>query len=220
MLYYLYRQQGHVGSETLCQQNPPVLYWRCRLTQVDVYNDYRTAVVVLFVHLCILLPHSLSVKQTVWRFACCGRSSRMQKIAEYEPYVYATYCYCGYWGTTAGKSTGFVLHFKFDSTGVFHLQAHVCRCFFLNLLFYAILCFPQLLVFSESLADISACVNALNLNELSERYCEQNCDYVRRTLHVLIVNDVIHMIMKFNLHFYTYPTILWPLLKQYDNWCK
>jgi len=27
-------QQGHAGSKILHQQNPPVLNWRCRLTQV------------------------------------------------------------------------------------------------------------------------------------------------------------------------------------------
>jgi len=31
------RQQGHAGSETLHQQNPPFLNWRCRLMQVDLY---------------------------------------------------------------------------------------------------------------------------------------------------------------------------------------
>jgi len=31
-------QQWHVGSKTLHQQKPPVLNWRCRLTQVDMYN--------------------------------------------------------------------------------------------------------------------------------------------------------------------------------------
>jgi len=30
------RQQGHVGSKTLHQQNPPVLNCRCWLTQVDL----------------------------------------------------------------------------------------------------------------------------------------------------------------------------------------
>jgi len=28
-------QQGHAGSKTFHQQNPPVLNWRCWLTQVD-----------------------------------------------------------------------------------------------------------------------------------------------------------------------------------------
>ena len=31
------------------QQHPPVLYWRCRLTQVDLYNGHKIAVVVLSV---------------------------------------------------------------------------------------------------------------------------------------------------------------------------
>ena len=32
------RQQGHAGSKTLLQQNPPVLHWGCRLVQVVLYN--------------------------------------------------------------------------------------------------------------------------------------------------------------------------------------
>jgi len=32
--------QGHAGSKTLHQQNPPVLKWRCRLMHVDLYNVY------------------------------------------------------------------------------------------------------------------------------------------------------------------------------------
>ena len=34
-------QQGHVGSETLLQQNPPVLHQWCQLTQVDLYNGLK-----------------------------------------------------------------------------------------------------------------------------------------------------------------------------------
>ena len=32
-------QQGHVGSKTLLQQDPPVLNRECRLTQIILYND-------------------------------------------------------------------------------------------------------------------------------------------------------------------------------------
>ena len=39
-------QQGHTDSKTLHQQNPPVRNWRCRLTQVDLYNGHKTVVVV------------------------------------------------------------------------------------------------------------------------------------------------------------------------------
>jgi len=42
-------QQGPLGSKTLHQQNPPVLDWRCRLTQVDLYNSRKTAIVVVVV---------------------------------------------------------------------------------------------------------------------------------------------------------------------------
>jgi len=31
-----------VGRKTLHQKNPPVLNWRCRLTQVDLYNGRKT----------------------------------------------------------------------------------------------------------------------------------------------------------------------------------
>ena len=33
-------------SVKLYQQNPPVLNWRCRLTQIDLYNGHKTVVVV------------------------------------------------------------------------------------------------------------------------------------------------------------------------------
>ena len=36
-----------VDNKTLRQQNPPVLNWRCRLTQVDLYNGRKTVVVVV-----------------------------------------------------------------------------------------------------------------------------------------------------------------------------
>ena len=41
------RQQGHAGSKTLHQQNPPVLNGRCRLMQVDLYNGHKTVAVVV-----------------------------------------------------------------------------------------------------------------------------------------------------------------------------
>ena len=40
-------QQGHAGSKTLHSQNPPVLNWRCRLTQADLHNGRKTVVVVV-----------------------------------------------------------------------------------------------------------------------------------------------------------------------------
>ena len=41
------RQQGLTGSKTFHQQNPPVLNWRCRIIQVDLYNGHKTTVVVV-----------------------------------------------------------------------------------------------------------------------------------------------------------------------------
>jgi len=40
-------QQEHVGSETLHQQNPPVLNWKCWLLQVDPCNGRKTMIVVM-----------------------------------------------------------------------------------------------------------------------------------------------------------------------------
>ena len=40
-------QQGYAGSKTLHQWNPPVLNWRCRLMQIDLYNGSKTEVVVV-----------------------------------------------------------------------------------------------------------------------------------------------------------------------------
>jgi len=42
-------QQGHAGSKTLLQQNPPVLNWGCRLIQVNMYNGCKTVVLVVVV---------------------------------------------------------------------------------------------------------------------------------------------------------------------------
>ena len=44
---YASLQQGHVGSKSLLQQNPPDLNWGCLQTQVDPYNDYKIVVVVV-----------------------------------------------------------------------------------------------------------------------------------------------------------------------------
>jgi len=38
-----------VGSKTLQQQNPPVLNWRCQLTQVDACSGHKTVVVGVLV---------------------------------------------------------------------------------------------------------------------------------------------------------------------------
>ena len=39
-------QQGHAGSETLLQQNPPVLNWECQLMQFVLHNGHKKMVVV------------------------------------------------------------------------------------------------------------------------------------------------------------------------------
>ena len=41
--------QGHSCSKTLHQQNPPVLNWRFRLQQVDLYTGHKTVVVVVVI---------------------------------------------------------------------------------------------------------------------------------------------------------------------------
>jgi len=47
-LIWMCYQQGHAGSKTLFQQNPPVLNWGCQLTQVVLYNGRKTVVVVAY----------------------------------------------------------------------------------------------------------------------------------------------------------------------------
>jgi len=42
--HFTSRQQGHAGSKTLHQQNPPVLNCMCLLTGVDLYNGRKTVV--------------------------------------------------------------------------------------------------------------------------------------------------------------------------------
>jgi len=44
-----HRQQGHASRKTSHQRNPSVLNWRCRLTQVNMYNDCNMVVVVVVV---------------------------------------------------------------------------------------------------------------------------------------------------------------------------
>jgi len=44
----LCHQQGHAGSKTLHQQNPPV-NWMCQLTQVNVFNGHETVMVVVVI---------------------------------------------------------------------------------------------------------------------------------------------------------------------------
>ena len=41
------RQQGHVGSKTVLEQNPPVLNWKCHLMQVILYNGRKMVIVVV-----------------------------------------------------------------------------------------------------------------------------------------------------------------------------
>ena len=47
-------QRRHAGSKTLHQQNPPVVNWRCWLTQVDQYYGHKIVVVLLFVGMLLL----------------------------------------------------------------------------------------------------------------------------------------------------------------------
>jgi len=42
-------RQGHAGSKTVLQQNPPVHNWGCQPKQVVLYNDHKTVVVVVAV---------------------------------------------------------------------------------------------------------------------------------------------------------------------------
>ena len=52
-----------MGSKTLHQQNPPVLNWSCRLTQVELYNGREMEVVrllLLYLHFYIYLLNDFS----------------------------------------------------------------------------------------------------------------------------------------------------------------
>jgi len=40
---------AHADSKTSLQQNPPVLYWECWLTRVDLCNGYQMVMVVVVV---------------------------------------------------------------------------------------------------------------------------------------------------------------------------
>jgi len=42
-----YHQQGHAGSKNLLHQNPLVLNWGCRITQVVLYNGHKMVVVLV-----------------------------------------------------------------------------------------------------------------------------------------------------------------------------
>ena len=52
-------QQGHVGSKTLHQQNPPVPIWRYQLIQVDLYNGCKMVAAVVSVSVCLSVYLSL-----------------------------------------------------------------------------------------------------------------------------------------------------------------
>jgi len=43
-------QQGHMGSQALLQEDPPVFNCRCWLTQLDLYKSHRM-VVCVYVHI-------------------------------------------------------------------------------------------------------------------------------------------------------------------------
>ena len=65
-LFVNYRQQGRAGSKTLLQQNPPVLSWRCQLTQVDLFNSRKTVVVI------VLVASSTKQNCALCDFGSCG----------------------------------------------------------------------------------------------------------------------------------------------------
>jgi len=46
-------QQGHAGSKTLLQQNPPVLNWGCWLTQTDLNNGCKRILCVCVTAACM-----------------------------------------------------------------------------------------------------------------------------------------------------------------------
>ena len=50
---------------TLHQQNPPVLKWRCRLTQIDVHNGRKTVVVVVVVVVVVIYYYFLRPRYSI-----------------------------------------------------------------------------------------------------------------------------------------------------------
>ena len=63
LLAYVMARSWPTCSITLHSQNPPVLNWRCQLTQVDLYSGRKTVVVVSYVQ--IICYFSSSVQFTV-----------------------------------------------------------------------------------------------------------------------------------------------------------
>ena len=61
-----------MGSKTVHQQNPPVLYWRCWLTQVDLCNGRRTPVVVVFLNKLLLCRQHVRELNGVCVDVCLG----------------------------------------------------------------------------------------------------------------------------------------------------
>jgi len=54
------RQQGHVDSKTLLQQNSPFLNRLCRLMQVNLYNARKTVLVVVVIAVVYVGPAAVS----------------------------------------------------------------------------------------------------------------------------------------------------------------
>ena len=70
----------------LHQQNPPVLNWRCRLTQIDVHNGRKTVVVVVVV--VVIYYYFLRPRYSIpgnEKITLCS-TKKVQKSSWNEPY--------------------------------------------------------------------------------------------------------------------------------------
>ena len=60
--------------KTLHQQNPPLLNWRCRLKQFDLYNDHKMLVVVVVVSVLAVVVTCFGALCAMFRGECVAES--------------------------------------------------------------------------------------------------------------------------------------------------
>ena len=123
-------QQWYVGIKTLLQQNPPVLNWQCRLTQVVLYNGCKMIVCVLlknatmslrWPNLCpnyclpviqtadmfsvdwllCLAPHPFSLQSNVAILLSSQNAAFLYLVDKYKANINFTLCLCLVWAALA-----------------------------------------------------------------------------------------------------------------------
>ena len=99
-------QQGHAGSKTQHQQNPPVLNWRCRLTQVDLYSGRERVMVMVYVSrkwLCrqcfavcsdyVKLRNALFFYEKYGDYRCAFRVKQVCTVIVIQNTMFVWYCF-------------------------------------------------------------------------------------------------------------------------------